>query len=385
MVGLAAAGGLLAVDGPAPAADGPAAAAWSAPSSLAKSPRGTRVVRPGLAFAARGAIATWRVERAVDDSRQYAAALERDGGLGPRRELSDPILAPLAYGDHRVVALVDDGDRSSRVRVVFGSTSGRFGRAHTILRTARGYYGSGTRITADRRGRVAVVHRLERRDGSSRVVLVERRAGGRFGRPTLIAEQRRCRAQICPGDVESGYGTDISVAIGPRGGVVVAWQHGAWVDARVRRAGERMGPITRIGRYDRVWSLATAMSARGAAWVAWYDHPVGGERSGYGPMSIRAATRPAGARRFGALREPRSGRGDVVLHPADGPARARPGRERLHGLARPERQARDVRPVRARARNKRSRPRRCSSAGHERRRPARRSCCGPRSRRSPTA
>jgi hypothetical protein len=253
-----------------------------------------------LAFGAGGsALASWRYALANGHAGQRAAERRADGSYGPAHELPSFVSAPLVFGRDRVVALVrPDDELARRVRVVFGSTSGRFGREQTIYRGEPVGRGAITRIAAIDSGRVAVVRRMIRRDGSARIVLLERRPRRPFGRARLVDEQPVCRNWRC---MSIDGGIDVSVALSPRGDLVVAWQDGPWIEARVRYAGRRMGPVMRIGRFYRLWGgLRTAISARGRAWVAWFDQTV---ESGRGPMWIRLATRAPGAAAFGSVLE----------------------------------------------------------------------------------
>jgi hypothetical protein len=274
-----------------------AASPWSTPVAVTSTLGGTLSFGPTLAFGASGlGLATWSYELGTGHTGQRAAQRRLDGSFGPEVELPVPIEAPLVYGQDDAVALVRTSRSARRVRVVFGSTSGQFGAEQTIYTSppARAAF---ARITANDRGDIAVVQRVLQRDGSGRIVLVERRPGGSFGRPRVVRELHACAPPTCYTSPDAGY--DVAVAVGPRGDLVVAWQEGADVLARVRRAG-RMGRAVRIGAYGRIWGgLRTAVSTGGAAWVAWFDSYVA---SGKGPMWIRIATRPAGAGRFARRR-----------------------------------------------------------------------------------
>lgn len=244
-------------------------------------------------------LAAWDYQLPSGYAGVRVAPVGAGGRVGRSRELRTPVATPLTYGRDRVVALVAPAaDRARRVRVAFGSTRDGFGREQTIYRLPQGALGRDVAMAGNGDGRIAVVARLFRRDRSTRIVLLERAAGRRFGPARVVVSHPFCRKPSCEGYDD---GQDVSVAVGPRGDIVVAWQDGPWVMARVRRAGHGMGPTVRVGRYDRVWGgLRTAVSAQGAIWVAWFDHPVG---DGRGTMSIRVATRPAGASAFGPLRE----------------------------------------------------------------------------------
>lgn len=295
---------LLAVAAVAAAASGPAAAQvvepgpWSFPFAVASTAPGSSSDGPTLAFGASGrGLVTWHYRTGTGHTGQRAVQRRLDGSFGPEVEIPTWIGAPFVYGLHDAVALALPRPPARRVRVVFGSTSGDFGPEQTIY-TAPPAPNAVTRIAANSRGHVAVVRRDIQRNDHHRIVLVERRPGGRFGRPQLVAQRRSCATPKCV--YFDGGGADVAVAVGERGDLVVVWEEGWWLKARVRRRGGRMTPAVRLGYYDRIWGgIRAAVSPSGAVWVAWFDHPVA---SGGGPMWIRLATRPAGARRFAPTR-----------------------------------------------------------------------------------
>ena len=85
---------------------------------------------------------------------------------------------------------------------------------------------------------VAVAYLQRIRGGRRAVTLAERRPGGRFAAPRIVASRGRGAFAV-------------TVAIGARGDLVVAWQRGRWVEARVRRPGRRLGPLQRLGPPSR--------------------------------------------------------------------------------------------------------------------------------------
>ena len=274
------------------------ASPWTAPFTVSSEAPGSSSAIPTLAFGASGrGLVTWSYRTGTGHTGQMAAQRRLDGSYGPAVDLGSPMADPLVYGHDRAVALVlPRAPVARRVRVVFGSTSGRFGHERTIY-TAPPAAFSITRMAASKRGHVVVVRRDTDRNRRSRIVLVERRPGGRFGRARVVSDDP-CNVPSCR--YFYGGGSDVAVAVGDRGDVVVVWEQGWWLMARVRRRGGRLGPAVRLGTYDRIQGgVRSAVSPEGAVWVAWMDHPVG---SGGGPMSIKLATGRAGAREFAPTR-----------------------------------------------------------------------------------
>jgi hypothetical protein len=144
-------------------------------------------------------------------------------------------------------------------------------------------------LAANDRGRVALAY-VQRLRGRRRAVrLAERRPGGAFGAPRIV---------------DGSFGAmGVAVAVGRRGDLAVAWKRRGWVEARVRPAGGRLGPVLRLARSPRLPDvLRVAVTPRGAVWVAWAatrEFEVGFDT----PYQIRFAMRPAGARRFRPARQ----------------------------------------------------------------------------------
>jgi len=280
------------------AAQAPAASRWSAPVTIA-SP-GPRIIvdRPTLAMASGGrGLVTWGYSvGSYGHSGQRAAQRRPDASFGGARELRSWIEPPLAYKRDRAFALVQQRSLAiRRVRVVFGTTGGRFGGERTIYTGEPDAWFTRTRAAANARGDVAVAHMIVRKDDTRRIVLLERPAGGRFGAARVV------NAPCPPPRCETFEPADaIEVALGSRGDLVVAWQEGASVVARVRQPGHRLGPAMRLGRGYQIAALRAAVSRSGAVWVTWLEHPHG--PSGNGPLRVHLAVRAAGAHRFAPAR-----------------------------------------------------------------------------------
>lgn len=280
---------------PAPAAE--TSARWSTAVDVTPPQRKTSLGYggPSFAFGAGGrGLVTWDYQIGRYGHRGSRAAQRGlDGSFGGAQELRPGLGRPLLYGrDHAVALILSSRQRARRVRVAFGSTSGRFGAERTIYRSGPVGYSARSQLAADGSGRIAVVHVVARRDGTDRMLLAQRRPGGRFRRPLVLFDHRGCLPATCPAYAPAGA---VAVAVGVRGDIVVAWQGGGFVQARVRRAGRRFGPMVRLGRSYEVKALRAAVSRSGAIWVAWMEHPLA---SGNGPLTVSLATRPAAARAF---------------------------------------------------------------------------------------
>jgi hypothetical protein len=286
-----------------------AAPPWSAPQDL--SAPHLFVDAPAIAFGGRGdALATWRAQDGTgNDAVSGSESAARPAGaaaFGAPRALASPRTAaqrptevspPAPYAATRaIVATLRPEDRAGRrlrLAAVFGDTAGRFGVPHTI---AVGANLRGAQVAADAAGDAAIAWWEDRGVFDDHVHVALRRPGGSFGRPLLLATDR----------VRS-----VSVAVSPRGDVLVAWDARGTIKARIRVHGARgFGAADAIASAPTYYAtLRTAMTARGRAYVAWTAQLLteGGDR---GPFYAEAAVRGAGSRRFRAAqlleREPSS-------------------------------------------------------------------------------
>ncbi|HEX8159125.1 MAG TPA: hypothetical protein VF526_17200 [Solirubrobacteraceae bacterium] len=275
------------------AAGAPSGGPWTAPASIFVSKPGTDLSLPAIATSAAGrALVIWRYELASGHAGQRAASWRGHGSLGRSHDLRTPIDTPLMYRD-RAVALERPNGPARRVRVVLGSADGDFGSERTIYESPPDWVRAVSSPVANARGDIAVVHRILRRDRTSRIVLLERSARARFRRAQPIRDIPECRCY--------SESLAVAVALGARGEVVVGWEEAGSIFVRTRPAGGQLGPAVRVGRAVETRSLQVAVSPRGAVWVAWFDNPVD-HGTGTGSMSIFLAVRAAGARRFGTTR-----------------------------------------------------------------------------------
>jgi hypothetical protein len=270
------------------AAPGSAVAQWTSPQTV--SGPSTFVDGPSLVFSDDGrGLATWTWQDGVGDSARSgarAATREPYAPFAPQR--TAPLLAsgPATYGSTRAVVLEIRGSSGGRERLSarFGSTTGRFGRGHTL---ARANFAAGAALAAAGNGE-AVAAWIERR-GDRRVVLVAtRHPGGRFS-----------RAQVIRG---SGRADFVSAAVNDGGSIVVAWARHGRVEARVRaQAYGRFGPVQDLGSAATVMEnrIATAVTTTRRMYVAWSSRQLS-EGGDEGPFVVRAAVRLAGPHRFRA-------------------------------------------------------------------------------------
>ena len=309
------------------------AATWSAPATL--SSPASFVDHPFIDFGTSGeGLATWGYTIGTGPGSVFGLRVARraaTGQFGAERELPVRVVRFALYGRERVVAVSqrDEGARRD-LGLAFGSTTGGIGAARSIDRfTSVPGYGNWPELAANDRGDVAVVYLQRVRGGRRAVTLAQRRPGRRFAAPRIVASRGR-----------GAFG--VTVALDARGDLVVAWQRGHWVEARVRRHGGRLGPIQRLG-----WTVAqdtrlhAAVAPNGAVWVAW-DAQLTTEGGDNGPFTIRVATRPADARAFRPARvlerndhrASEESRVDLALDPAGAAFITWPGWDGAHARAR---------------------------------------------------
>jgi hypothetical protein len=274
-----------------------AAPPWSAPQDL--STAHTFVDAPALLFSGRGtALASWRTQDGVIAIGTVGAdAATRPAGatrFGPERPIATArtqaqrpplVVGAVPYASSRTLAAtvrpeLAIGERT-RLAVVFGDDTGRFGTPRTIA-VQDGLRDAG--VAADAAGDAAVAWFQDVGVTNDRVFVALRRPGGAFGAPIRLATDR----------VRS-----VSVAVSPRGDVLVAWDARGTVRARIRRAGARSFDTTQsiASRPAFHATLRTAMTARGRAYVGWTAQRLS-EGGGVGPFTAEVAVRPVGAARF---------------------------------------------------------------------------------------
>lgn len=267
-----------------------AAPPWSAPQSL--SATHLFVSDPAIAFAGDGsALAAWRWQDGIraDAVASESAAARAPGttAFGPERRLSPAgrAGAPVLYGRSRaVLALVrplgSNRDRQSQLRVAFGSVSEGFGASRLIVKRP----GIARPVLAgNASGDLALAWFEDRGTSHDRVYISLRPAGGSFGAPVLLAQER----------IRS-----VSAAVGPRGDVLVAWDARGIVRTRYARSRGRFLPTDTIDSEDAYFAdLRTAVTVNGRCYVVW-GAQLRTEGGTTGPVFFQAAVRPAGNAHF---------------------------------------------------------------------------------------
>jgi hypothetical protein len=271
-----------------PAAAG-AAPPWSAPRDVSR-PH-TFVDAESIAFVPNGAgLIGWRTQDGVGAGArggESVAARSASGALGsprsaPRGRAGDIVL----YGHSRAaVALArpvgSNRDPHSELRVAFGSVSGRFGKSRRVVSHPRI---APPAFAGNARGDLALAWFEDRGTANDRVEVALRRPGHAFGAPLRLA---------------TGTVRSVSVAVGPRGDVLVAWDARGKIRTRLRRAGRTsFGPAETLRSAPTFFAaLRTAVASSGRAYVAW-GAQLRTEGGDQGPVFYEAAVRPAGAARF---------------------------------------------------------------------------------------
>jgi hypothetical protein len=250
---------------------------------------------PALGFAADGTgLATWlagdrsgttttgEVDGAALAPGATAFGTQRTISRGPQPSVVSP---PVHYASSRTLVATRRPASGGRTRLaaVFGRADGSFGAPRTLavrenLRDPQ--------VAADAAGDAAVVWFEDRGVTDDRVYISFRPHTTGFGPPILLATDR----------VRS-----VSVAVSPRGDVLVAWEARGTIKTRLKPAASPLfrPTDTLTSRPTDFAALRTAMTANGRAFVAWGAQLLteGGDR---GPVHYQVAVRPAGAKRFRA-------------------------------------------------------------------------------------
>jgi hypothetical protein len=272
-----------------PAAAPSAGAQWSPPQTLSRE-HFSVWPGPAIGFTANGtAVASWGWQDGMGNDAvvgfSLATRAASDPDFGPERELSagDLVAGPAPYGSNRaIVARLRDRDLGrDRLRVQFGDVGGRFGRPRVVARRT-GI--RNVRLAVNARGQAALAWFEDRGTHGDRVYVSLRRAGGSFGRPRRLVRERI---------------RNVSVAVGPAGDVLVAWDARGTIRTRFKgrsRRGFRRADTLRSE--DTFFAaIQTAVAASGRAWVAWTAQLLT-EGGGPGDAFVQAAVRPPARRRF---------------------------------------------------------------------------------------
>lgn len=257
---------------------------WSSPSSVGGAQE--VVQRPAIAFGEGGeAVLAWTF---ADEPRTQVATRDATGRYAATRAVAGELVdAPMAYGETRTAFLrrTEAGDDRVRLGVSFGRTDGDIDALRT-MDTFR--EGGAAAIDAGSDGRIAVAY-VERAGGEDRLWLAIRSPGRPFGAPRVIRG--------------GGQMSDVAVAVGNGGDLLVAYRRGDRLEARVQRDEHSLGAVQHLGPADARTQIAAETAPSGRMLVAWRERDTPTSSSDFVPV-VRAAVRPAGPRAF---------RDDVVL------------------------------------------------------------------------
>jgi len=256
------------------------AANWSTPANLGSAT--TFVDNPFVGFGTAGrGIVAWHWRNGVGTTAQggtRVATRAPNGIFGPEHAAPDALVRPVVFGTGQVASLqklstFKHGQESARMQIAFGKVTGAFSPAKTIDVIDPAYAPA---LASDNSGDVALAYIQRTRKGSRRVVtLAVRRRNSRFAAPRIVMGHGRANA--------------VTVAVGQRGDIVVAWEKEGRIEARFQRHGHALGPIRRVGSAARrATQLRAAVSADGQAWIAWRSQPLS-EGGDNGPFALKLA------------------------------------------------------------------------------------------------
>ncbi len=233
----------------------------------------------------------WSAPRDVSGPFTFVDGLWAGGGLigwrsgdgeagAPVGRSGDPVFFGTGGGAVAIVRPVGSNrDPRSELRVAIRS-GGRFGPSRRVAKHPRI---APPTLAGNARGDLAVAWFEDRSVVSDRVYVALRRAGHAFGKPIRLA---------------TGRIRGVSVAVGSRGDVLVAWNTVDKVRTRLKRRGHGFGRAETL-RADPAWAakLRPAVASSGRAYVAWASQGLfeGGDS---GAAYYDVAVRPAGAARF---------------------------------------------------------------------------------------
>ena len=159
--------------------------------------------------------------------------------------------------------------------------TGSYGRTRTIARRSAI---RNPRLVVNARGEAALAWFEDRGTSNDRVYVSVRSAGGSFDRPHRLVQERI---------------RNVSVAVGPAGDIVVAWDAHGRIRTRYRarsdRAFRRADTLRSRDTFNA--TLQSRVAESGHAWVGWTAQLLteGGDR---GDAFVQAAVRSPGGRRF---------------------------------------------------------------------------------------
>jgi uncharacterized membrane protein len=252
--------GLLMLLSVVPAPGNAFAGLWSAPVNV--SSPALFIENPSIDFGHSSGVGLakwgWTNGTGADARRGVRTASQSvSGSFGPERPVPHPLAVPVVYANGHVFWLGEErivrGRRQlSRVRVAFGGADGRIGRLRTVdtVETL-----GAPAVDINGGGQIAVAYIQAARSKRRTAKLFVSR-GRRLGRPRLVSRR--------------GYVNAVTVAVGSTGDIVIAWERGGRIEARIRRPGHRLGRVIRVGRGAKAGTrLRAAVATSGRVWLAW--------------------------------------------------------------------------------------------------------------------
>lgn len=260
-------------------------ASWSPPVNV--SSPALHIENPFIGFSGDGfGLAAWFHGLAVGPSGLRVAS-QVSGSFETERATTLPLAVPVIYGGSRVILVgaheVTRRRRSlTRIQLAFGRTIGPFGPPRTVATVEA--FGTAADVNAARQIALAYIETIRNRHRTAKL-FVSRRT--QLGRPRTVSRRGGVNA--------------ITVAVGPRGDIVVAWERGGRIEARIRRPGRRLGPVIAVGRGVKGGTLLRAdVASSGRAWIGWSSqNPAEG---GTGAFTMRIAVSAPNRSRFGRPR-----------------------------------------------------------------------------------
>jgi hypothetical protein len=279
---------------------------WSEPRTLG-SPV-AELTAPAITFDSSGtAVISWHEQ---DPARSRLVTVGGDGVVVDRPDLPGDLVAPPVVLGHGRLALLRERTLSSdpdtmRTRqalsVSFGTTGAPSGGPTRRLAVFNGTTGAPRVAIAAHGGDLAVawvedVDSARRPEGRIRVRLAVRHHGRAFTVRTIaVRDALAAREGSAAAGVALAWGADGRLVIAYAAGHVIGGRHIRRVEARLRRASATLERAQDLGPGASIVDIKAAVAPSGRAVVLWGGQNGGEEAT---PYIVRAALRPAGARRF---------------------------------------------------------------------------------------
>jgi hypothetical protein len=259
------------------------AAPWSAPVNVSSS--ALFIENPSIDFGHSSSVgvAKWGwIKGAGADAQSGVriASQTASGSFGPEQAVPQPLAVPFVYSNGHVFWLGEERivrrrRELSRVRVAFGRADGRIGRLRTVDTVET--FGTPA-VDVNGSGQIALAYiQITRSKRRTAKLFVSR--GRVLGRPRLVSRRGGVNA--------------VTVAVGSSGDIVVAWERGGRIEARIRRPGQRLGRVIRVGTGAKLGTrLRAAVSSSGRVWIAWASQKVS-EGGSNGPFELQTSVSSA--------------------------------------------------------------------------------------------